>query len=287
MKIKIWGCRGSLASPGPKTIRYGGHTTCVEVRTANNELIIIDAGSGLRGLGRSLVRKKAHGNITMLLTHAHWDHLNGFPFFAPAYLPQFTITFCGGPIAHESVRGYMAHQMRPPFFPIDFSHLKAKFNFGCECGQSDCRGRLAGVGRGLNCQALPLNHPNGGRGFKFVEDGKTFVFLTDNELGFPHPGGLSREDYVRLCAGADLLLHDAQYNHKEYQKTRGWGHSTYDDAVDLALVAGVKRLGLFHHDPARSDADLDKQVAVCRKRIAKAGSRMRCFAAAEKMVITL
>ena len=287
MKIKIWGCRGSLATPGRGTIRYGGHTTCVEVRTRDGHLIIIDAGSGLRALGQDLVKEKGLRHVTMLLTHAHWDHLTGFPFFAPAYSPDFAITFCGGPIARESIRSYLLHQMRPPFFPVEFSHLKAQFKFGCECGVSNCHGKLADINGSFKCEAIPLNHPNGGRGFKFVEDGKSFVFLTDNELSFKHPGGLSRSEYVSHCAEADLLLHDAQYRDAEYQITRGWGHSTYADAVDLAIEAGVKRLGLFHHDPSRSDKALDRQLEVCRKRIAKARSKTRCFAAAENMVIQL
>ncbi len=273
--------------PGPGTLRYGGHTTCVEVRAAEGHIIIIDAGSGLAELGRTLLKQKRPRRLTLLFTHAHWDHLSGFPFFGPAYSSRFQITLCGGPEAQQSLRGYLAHTMQPPYFPVEFSHLKARFQSGCRCGYTDCHNRLPGGPCGLSCHALPLNHPNGGYGFQFVENGKRFVFLTDNELGFEHSDAPSRDELVDFCAGADLLLHDAQYNAREYRHTRGWGHSTFTDAVDLALEAGVRRLGLFHHDPDRSDAELDRIVHACRARIARAGSKMRCFAAAEKQVVTL
>jgi ribonuclease BN (tRNA processing enzyme) len=174
--------------------------------------------------------------------------------------------------------------MQPPFFPIDFSYLKANFNYRCNQPKSvndNCR-----IGS-MEFRAFPLNHPNGGYGFKFVENGKTFVFLCDNELDFRHAGGLSREEYTAFCCNADLLFHDAQYTTEEYRRTRGWGHSTYSDATGLAIDANVKRLGLFHHDPERTDDDLDQQVDYCREQISRAGSPMDCFPCAEGMVIEL
>jgi ribonuclease BN (tRNA processing enzyme) len=134
---------------------------------------------------------------------------------------------------------------------------------------------------------VSLNHPNGGYGYKFIERGKSFVFLTDNELGFQHEGGLSRAQYIEFCQGADLLVHDAQYTEEEYKFTRGWGHSTFGDAMDLAIEAGVKRLGLFHHDPDRTDDDLSLQVEFCQGRIHKKGGTAECFATAEGMEIDL
>jgi phosphoribosyl 1,2-cyclic phosphodiesterase len=287
MQIKIWGCRGSLTTPGRNTLRYGGNTTCVEIRRPESPLIIIDAGSGVRELGKVLMAQKDLAEIIWLFTHAHWDHLNGFPFFLPAYSPRFQITLCGGPMAQESLRRYLSQQMEPPYFPITFNLLKAKFVFGCSCGKPDCAAQLPGASAALKCFAIPLSHPNGGYGFKLFDQGKTFVFLTDNELGFIHPAGLTRSEYLKHCAGADLLFHDAQYTDEDYQRTRGWGHSTYADAVDLALEAGVKRLGLFHHDPDRTDDDLDRQVEFCRARIAQAGGRLECFGCVEGMEIDL
>jgi phosphoribosyl 1,2-cyclic phosphodiesterase len=172
--------------------------------------------------------------------------------------------------------------MEPPFFPVAFSNLNANFNFRCEYLKKESGYCPLGS---LQCHAFPLNHPNGGYGFKYVEHGKTFIFLTDNELGFQHRGGLTRARYIELCRGADLLLHDAQYTDEEYQRTRGWGHSTYRDATDLAIDAGVKRLGLFHHDPDRSDDELDRQSDLCRQHIQEAGSPVECFACSEGNVI--
>jgi phosphoribosyl 1,2-cyclic phosphodiesterase len=286
MKIKIWGCRGSITTPGAATLRYGGNSTCIEIRTAEGEAagqnIVVDAGSGVRLLGKALRKERKISHIRFFFSHSHWDHLVGFPFFEPAYFPDYHITFCGGPHAQDSIRRYLGRQMEAPFFPVDFSLLKAKFDFRCDRTEHEsgpCRFD------GLEVLPAPLSHPNGGYGFKFIESGRAFVLFTDNELGFKHEGGLDVAGYVQFCRGADLLIHDAQYTDAEYKRTRGWGHSTYADTVDLALAAGVKRLGLFHHDPDRSDDDLDKQVGFCRDRIRAAGGQIECFACAEGMTL--
>lgn len=221
--------------------------------------------------------------VTLLLTHSHWDHLSGFPFFIPAYDAAYSITVSGGPRAQEYVWKYLTRQMEAPYFPVDHNALKAKFQLGCSCSRRDCEHLLAGRDGSIECHSIPLNHPNGGYGFKFVGGGKTFVFLTDNEVRHPHEGGMPRSAYVDACRDADLLFHDAQYTEPEYARTRGWGHSTIHDAVDLAMDAGVKQLGLFHHDPDRTDDDLDRIVESCRERIVKAGSSLECFACAEGM----
>jgi phosphoribosyl 1,2-cyclic phosphodiesterase len=285
MRIKLWGCRGSIATPGPTTLRYGGNTTCLEIRTADGQVIIVDAGSGLRPLGRALRREAGTTQLRFFITHSHWDHLVGFPFFEPAYLSRYTITFCGGAHAQNAIRQYLNRQMRPPYFPVSFNLLKAQFDFRCEQRARHKTG-ICSLG-GLQVIPVALSHPNGGFGFKFVERQKTFVFLTDNELRVRHPGGLSRRTYEAFCRGADLLIHDAQYTDEEYRVTRGWGHSTYGDATDLAIRAAVRRLGLFHHDPDRTDDELDRQVRACRKRIREAGSAADCFACAEGMVVDL
>ncbi len=284
MDIRIWGCRGSITTPGPHTLRYGGNSTCLEVRSASNQVFVIDAGSGVRNLGKALLSEPAISDLRFFFTHSHWDHLAGFPFFVPAYLDRYTFTFCSGPHGEGSIYKYVSHQMEAPYFPVDFGQLKAQFNFRCENPAGhNCNCPLGG----LECRPFPLNHPNGGQGYKFMEQGKTMVFLTDNELGFDHQGGLPRHGYIELCRGADLLLHDAQYTDEEYRYTRGWGHSTYREAVELAMEAGVKRLGLFHHDPDRTDDDLDRQVEACRKEIDKSGVSLECFACSEGMSITL
>lgn len=279
MQITIWGARGSIPAPGAHTLRYGGNSTCLEIRPRGGGVIVVDAGSGLRLLGKKLVKEKGLKEMFLLLTHSHWDHLMGFPFFMPAYFSRFKINVRGGP-AQVSVQAYLERQMTAPYFPVDFSVMKAKFGFGSDCPD------MARLGL-VEVHPVPLSHPNGGYGFKFVKEGKTFVFLTDNELDVVHPDGLDRAAYVEVCRGADVLPHDAQYTDEEYKVTRSWGHSTYAQATDLALAAGVKRLGLFHHDPDRSDDDLDRWLGYCRERIKAAGARIDVFAASEGMTITL
>jgi phosphoribosyl 1,2-cyclic phosphodiesterase len=280
MKITIWGCRGSLPTPGPDTLRYGGNTTCLTLESNDGRHFVIDAGSGIRALGKHMLKDKTAREICLMLTHSHWDHLMGFPFFTPAYLPGFTIKFCGGHQAQQSIQGFLVHQMEPPYFPVDFKVMKANFKLGCT---GPCHGP---TGK-FSIDTIPLNHPNGGLGFKFVEDGRSFVFLTDNEIGHAHPGGLERKDYLAFCKGVDVLIHDAQYTDEEYKVTVGWGHSTYAAATDFAIEAGVKRFGIFHHDPDRTDGDLDRRVAWCRERIGSAGSAVDCFGVAEHMTIDI
>lgn len=287
MKVTIWGCRGSIASPGPDTLRYGGDTTCIELNTEEGRNIIIDAGSGIRRLGNKLIKDKSTSEIVLLMTHAHWDHMAGFPFFKPAYSPEFTIYLCGGNTAQNSILEYLKHQMSPPYFPVEFSVMKADFRIGCSCDKQICAGNLPDTGNSLICRSIPLNHPNGGYGFKFTENGRTFVFLTDNEIRYHHEGGLSREDYIEFSRNADLLIHDAQYIESEYKWSKSWGHSTVQDAVDLAIESGARRLGLFHHDPDRKDNEIDHFVDRCREYIHRKKSLLECFACADGMELSV
>jgi phosphoribosyl 1,2-cyclic phosphodiesterase len=287
MNIIIWGCRGTITSPGSSTIRYGGESTCIEVRTNDGEVIIIDAGSGIRKLGQQLLKDKSVSNVTLLLTHSHWDHLAGFPLFQPAYFSRYSFALCGGNDPQQSVVSYLKHQMDPPYFPVDFTELKARFESGCCCSQGECNKKLRYADRSTMCESIPLNHPDGGFGFKLNGSTGSFVFLTDNEIRHAHLGGLPRDAYVHFCKNASLLFHDAQYVESEYVKTRGWGHSTVQDALDLAIDARVQRLGLFHHDPDRTDDQIDQLVDESRKYIHEKGSTLVCFACAEGMKLTV
>ncbi len=287
MKIKIWGCRGSIPSPGKETIKYGGETTCIEMRSESGQLIIIDAGSGIRKLGNALIEESGVDSMTLLFTHAHWDHLAGFPFFRPAYFSKYKIYLCGGPVAKQVLLDNLKQQMQPPFFPIDFNELNAHFETGCSCNENTCNSILPQTDDSFKCESIPLRHPDGGYGFKFTENNKSFVFLTDNEINHPYENGKTRDDYVEFCRGAKLLIHDAQYFQSEYDKRRGWGHSTYEDAIDLAIEAGVKNLGIFHHDPDRTDTEIDNKMNLCKDYIIKQGSSLKCFACVDGMQIQL
>jgi phosphoribosyl 1,2-cyclic phosphodiesterase len=274
MKITFWGCRGSLPTPGPLTNKYGGNTTCLEVRLSDGSLIVLDAGTGIRNLGKRIMAESGGGDITLILTHPHWDHLMGFPFFAPAYSGSFRIHIRGGPIAKETVRQYLEYQMQPPYFPARFRAMKAAFDFTHGIPKVKMVGSAEVI-------PIALCHPNGGYGYKITEGSRSFVFLTDNELDYDHEGSPARYEYVNFCRDTDLLVHDAQYTDAEYEQTMGWGHSTYTAATRLAIEANVRRLGLFHHDPDRDDRSLERNLAACRAEIARRNKTIDCFAALE------
>jgi len=279
MKIKFWGARGSIPVSGRQYIKYGGSTTCVEVRSKKNELIIVDAGSGIRLLGKELLKNK-HLNFNMLFTHSHWDHVLGFPFFAPIYNKKTHIRIMGCSFSSDPVREIIAKTMQPPGFPVKFEEISARFEFASLCaGGCDIAG--------LQVLPIELSHPNNGLGYKFSEGGRTFTFLTDNELGFVHPGGKKPEEYAEFARGSDLLVHDADYLPEEYPRRRTWGHSTWEQALELALGAGVRSLGLFHHNQDRFDAAVDRVVAECTRRARKAGSKLKCFAVREGQEVKL
>ena len=280
MKIKIWGCRGSLPTPGMNTIRYGGNTTCIEIDLDDGTMVIVDAGSGIRKLGRELLKRQNITEIYLFFTHAHWDHLMGFPFFTPAYLSKYKIHIRGGPHAKRSLEKFLKHQMEAPYFPVPFNSMKAEFDFT----YGEPKNRKIGVAELI---PIHLNHPNGGYGFKIIENDKCFVFLTDNELDFQHNEGLNKDDYITFCKDADLIIHDAQYTNEEYKRTNGWGHTTFSSATEMSITAGVKRFGIFHHDPEHTDDDMDRFIASCQRQIIQARSKVTCFGVKEGMEIIL
>lgn len=260
MKIKFWGARGSIPVSGEKYLKYGGDTTCLEIRAASGELVIVDAGSGIRLLGKELV-KEGLSKFTMLFTHSHWDHVMGFPFFAPVYRKKVSIAIMGCSFSEEEpLHEIVSKTMRPPGFPVKFEEISASFNFAPICSSGFEVGSM-------KIESIELSHPNHGLGYKFTEDGKSFVFLTDNELGYRHEGGRTFDEYAAFCRGADLLVHDADYTDEEYPLHRTWGHSTSGQALELAVASGAASLGLFHHNQDRGDAELDAIVSSCAKQL--------------------
>jgi phosphoribosyl 1,2-cyclic phosphodiesterase len=279
MKIICWGARGSIPVSGKEYLKYGGATTCIEFRTNNDQLIIIDAGSGIRKLGNKLF-KEGVKEYNIIFTHAHWDHIMGFPFFKPIYSKGTQINMLGSTTAQESIKHIVSKTMGAPNFPVKFEDIHAEISYIGSCPDWF---RIKDV----SITPIALSHTNKGMGFKFEENGRSFVFLTDNELTYKHPGGLEYKDYLEFSRAVDLLIHDSEFTPDEYQHTRTWGHSIYLDALNLAIEAEVKRFGLFHHNQERTDEAIDRMVEDCKRLIKEKGSNMECFAVAEGMEIEI
>ena len=289
MRVRFWGTRGSLARPGPTTLRYGGNTSCVEVRAADGTLLVLDCGTGAYGLGQALAASGEHplrGHL--LITHTHWDHIQGFPFFAPLFGCDNEWDIYA-PGTGQHLETALAGQMEYTYFPITLAQCGATIRFHNLAEGSFEIGKIRVLAQYLNHPALTL-------GYRFEADGAVVVYAVDHEPNGRDPAGpvargaggppMHREDqrHVAFLAGADLVIHDAQYTVAEYPHRVNWGHTPAEWAVDYARAAGVKRLALFHHDPMRDDAALDRVVEVCRERGA---GGLDVFAAAEEQVLEL
>ncbi len=279
MYIKCWGSRGSIPVSGKSCLKYGGDTTCIEIRSRSGDIIIVDAGTGIRRLGNRLIKEKMR-KFHFIFTHAHWDHVMGFPYFKPLYSKHTEFRMHRCPFHSKFVETILSKVMAPPNFPVKYSDIRAQMHYEASCPTEFEIGSMRII-------PIPLSHPNSGSGYKFIEDGKSFVFLTDNELGCVHTGGRPYRDYLEFCAGADLLMHDAEYTPEEYKKFFDWGHSVYTDALKLAFEAGVKQLGLFHLNQDRTDKDMDKIVSDCRRTIRDKGSKLKCSGVKSDMVFNL
>ncbi len=296
MRIRFWGTRGSLAKPGPTTLRYGGNTSCVEVHTADGTLLVLDCGTGAHGLGQALLASgepSLRGHL--LITHTHWDHIQGFPFFAPLFAPDngWDI-YAPGSLGHR-LEDVLAGQMEYTYFPIPLQQLGATIRY------HDLVEGVFDLGR-VRVTARYLNHPALTLGYRLETGGVTVVYATDHEPHSRHPLDVSNpagaaspaaplhledQGHIEFLTGADLVIHDAQYTAEEYPQKIGWGHSTVEYAVDVALAARAKRLALFHHDPLRDDEGLDRLQRACRQRVAARAGILEVFAAAEGQVIEL
>ena len=287
--VKFWGTRGSIPTPGPKTQRYGGNTSCVELRIGQT-LMVCDGGTGLRELGVDLLRRARGQPLTVHLffSHPHWDHIQGFPFFGPAYTADHTLYIYG---EDAKIHQMLSGQMQSAYFPVDFSALKARIEpvpFKKDAVEID----------GVKVRAFPLKHPGRSLGFAFTHQGRKVVYATDNELDLllkstdqprVNPSELRKmpEDLVAAVRDADLLIADGQYEDDEYARKVGWGHARASTAVDLGVQAQVKQLAIYHHDPMQSDRDVDQKVTACASRATRLGSEMKVFGAREGVEIKL
>ncbi|MBI4868072.1 MAG: MBL fold metallo-hydrolase [Candidatus Wallbacteria bacterium] len=250
--IKFWGTRGSIATPLPDRMKYGGDTSCVEIVTHEGLEIIMDAGTGMRRLGQVIMgRKSSCKGGALFLSHLHWDHIQGFPFFIPIYDPHFKFQIYGPMRVDQTLEYRLKKQMSDLFFPVVLEEVSAKLEFieiveePIQLGQTTVIPRFQ-------------NHPQGSYGYRIEDAGKVIAYMTDNE----HPAAEVLEDTRILAANADVLIFDAQYTPEEYEKHRGWGHSTWLTATKIARECGVKRLVLFHHDPDHNDDFIDAIVAL-------------------------
>jgi phosphoribosyl 1,2-cyclic phosphodiesterase len=278
-RLKFWGVRGSIPTPGPTTVHYGGNTSCVEVR-ADGQIIILDAGTGLRLLGCQLVAEfdSQPLDLTLLLTHTHWDHIQGLPFFLPVYKPQNRLHILGYEGARHSLEVVLAGQMESPFFPIGLREVPANVCI------EELKEMNFNVGP-VRVQACFANHPGKCVGYRLFTSDGSIAFFPDNEL--PRQDASANRKMIDFLRGTDVLIMDTQFDTQEYQQHTGWGHGCLDDVVALALQAEVKKLFLFHHDPNHDDAKISQMLAHARQLVAARKAKLHVEAAREGLTVEL
>ncbi|MGB8170284.1 MAG: response regulator [Chthoniobacteraceae bacterium] len=289
-RVKFWGVRGSIPSPGPQTVTFGGNTSCVEVR-ADGQIIVLDAGSGIRGLGQALDEefKEAPIDLTLLISHTHWDHIQGFPFFLPAYHAKNRLRILGYEGARDGLAATLAGQMESPYFPIALKQMPGNIVI------EELKEMQFKIGP-VRVEACFSNHPGVCVGYRLFTSAGSIVYLPDNESVHEPATSTNGTDTLprtieqRLATfvkDADVLICDAQYTRGEYDAHIGWGHGCVDDVVRFAIAGNVKQLFLFHHDPAHDDAFIAGMLSQARDLAAKAGSTLRVEAAREADEIVL
>jgi phosphoribosyl 1,2-cyclic phosphodiesterase len=283
LSVTFWGVRGSIPTPGDATRRYGGNTSCVEI-WADDTLIVCDAGSGIRPLGEDLKQRGAGPwEIHLFLTHAHWDHIQGFPFFAPAYHAETKIHVYGNEQDQDRNYQLLSGQMQGDYFPVPFLSLKASV---CPAYLNGGKGRVGGV----DVEVFPLNHPGECYGMIFQYKGRKVVYATDHQLpwdGSEQTPRVVARAFLDAARGADLLIADAQFSDAEYLAHPDWGHSSALTVTDWAVQSGVSQLALFHHDPSHSDEAMDELVDLCRDRVDSQASDLVVMAAEEGRTVRL
>jgi phosphoribosyl 1,2-cyclic phosphodiesterase len=300
MKLKFWGVRGSIPTPGRQTVRYGGNTPCVEVRPEPDVLFILDAGTGIHRCGDDLIKSGDPIRGYIFITHMHWDHIQGIPFFEPFLRPNNEFTIIGSDHNDVKLEQMLADQMKEMYFPLQFNEFKSHIEFkvvGEECFTVE----------GVQINTMYVNHPGYTLGYRLTYKEKSVVYISDNEPFDPKKtdkaGNKVGKEVVQLFNGnangnpnsrviefirnADVLIHDTMYTPLEYKTKELWGHSDYLFALDLAIRADVKNFYLFHHGPHHTDEDLDAIVQSCRAEVERRKHNLVCIAAAENMVVEL
>jgi phosphoribosyl 1,2-cyclic phosphodiesterase len=297
MKLKFWGVRGSIPTPGKGTVRYGGNTPSLELRLDNDELIIFDAGTGIRGLGDHLITNGESLNTYLLITHPHWDHIQGFPFFKPALISGNEITIIGTERKEVDLQHIIADQMNRIYFPVQLNELKAKINFR-PIGEEEF------TIFGAHVRTMYVNHPGFTVGYRLEYKGKTLVYISDNEPfdkevaahttnfekivqdKYFSVSGDPNQRVFDFARNADILIHDCTYTPEEYVDKIGWGHSHYLFTLKVAAEANARHLILFHHEPNHSDEKVDDILLKCKKEIKTKNFAFECTAAREGLELT-
>jgi phosphoribosyl 1,2-cyclic phosphodiesterase len=294
MKLKFWGVRGSIPCPGGETTRYGGNTSCIQV-LGGQEVIVLDAGTGIRELGQQLTAPKKPVRVHLLLTHTHWDHIQGFPFFTPIYFPGNELFVYGPRALEKSLEEALMFQMQYSYFPVRGVELAAKVKF-TELGEETFT-----IGD-IEVSTKSMNHPIRVLAYKFAQKGRSAIYTGDNEPYFDvladratrvDTGIHRRSEFIKecnqrvvdFCHEADALVVDAQYTDEEYESKRGWGHSSTGHVLALAQAAEVRKLVLFHHEPTHDDRTLDQIEKDARARAAKMRAKFKVLTAREGMVV--
>ena len=276
MQVTFYGVRGSIPTPGPDTLRYGGNTACVHIELDDKTDIVLDAGTGIRLLGKALIKKTTP--IHLLLTHNHWDHIQGFPFFAPIYMPQREILVTPG-MTDENQPDAFLQQMTRSYFPVPKEAISADVRIQIH-NKNTWKIGDATVAR------LPMNHPGGGSCYTITSAKQKVAYITDNELYPPYKKSTDFLTFVDFVKNADLLIHDAQYVVQDMPKKSGWGHSVAEEAIKLALAAKVKTLALYSHDPERTDTMIDEIVDHANNIITIGGGNTNVVGASEGLVVS-
>ena len=277
--VDFWGVRGSVPSPGPTTTRYGGNTSCVSI-TVDNKILILDAGTGIRNLGSAIIGQPKL-EIFVVVTHSHWDHIQGFPFFTPIYQPDRPVHMF--PTLHKKnvVLSSLIDQMDGAHFPITPDQVPSNFNFVTENPLEFLESN------GFHMELVPMNHPGKAFGYKIKIDDKIICYFTDNEIDPPYEKSIELDVLTEHCRNVDILIHDAQYIEADMPLKHGWGHSLISQVTKLGESAEVKNLVYYHHDPERSDDDIDAELETASKTLKENGSSVRPYFAYEGLKLSI
>lgn len=277
MQLTFYGVRGSIPAPGPEYVKYGGNTACVHIRLDDGTDIILDAGTGIKALGQKLIAEKQ--DIHILLTHNHWDHIQGFPFFAPIYQPGRNIFITPGMTTYDEDDAVL-RQMTGSYFPVHYQSLQSNIEIVAQPEEVDSW-KIGSA----TIYRHPMNHPGSGSSYVIEADGAKVAYITDNELYPPYRKETDFLQWVDFARNADIIIHDAQYMLTDMPAKSGWGHSIAEEAVKLAMASKAKRIALYSHDHIRTDEAIEKIETHCQEVIEIAEMDLELFAAAEGMTI--